>query len=120
MDGLVVATEGDHSVLGQEPLQLSVGGLVGGFGLAMVRVIPVPVAGEGGEAAVDREALGLRKVLVAARVHLGPVHLGVEGGRVETGRRRGDVGRVGVDALPRGGGGVHGETLGECEEITYS
>ena len=60
MDGLVVASEGDHSVLGQEPLQSSVGGLVGGLRLAIGRVIPVTVAVGGGEAAVDGEALRLR------------------------------------------------------------
>ena len=120
MDGLVVASEGDHSVLSQEPLQLSVGGLVGGVGLTKGWVIPVAVARWDVEAAVDREALRLRKALVAAGVHLGPVHLGVEGGRVEAERRRGDGVRLGVEALPQGSGGVQGELWGECEEITYS
>ena len=126
MDGLVVATEGDHSVLSQEPLQFSVGGRVP-IGLPEGRVVPadvaVAVAGVhwalDGKTAVDRESLRLRKVLVTAGVHLGPVHLGVEGGLVEAGRHHGDGGRLGVDALPRGGGGVQGEHWGECEEITY-
>ena len=116
VDGLVVASEGEHSVLSQDPLQSSVGGLVVELLISDVADAVAGVHGVlDGEAAVDREALGLWKALVAAGIHLRPVDL-----RVEAGRRRVDGGRLGVQAFPRGGGGVQGEHWGECEEITYS
>ena len=59
-DGLVVASEGEHSVLSQDPLQSSVGGLVVELLISDVADAVAGVHGVlDGEAAVDREALGL-------------------------------------------------------------